>query len=454
MKFFNLLIILILILLTILNSQDLISQKYDWNRVFYDDMSTNSFVGIDNFDSLNIMAVEDMSVYPAPGFNRIVKSTDGGMTWDTVYKNFIFKDSLIQALTISYPTKDYCVIGTYKNYIIKTTDGGKNWIPKKLDLPFNHGIREISMYDNQNGIAANLKDLVLTYDGFETYKMVTPPMYGNYRQIAMKAPNEIYVVFWDILKKFNDTIHIVFKTTNEGETWDRIGVIYDPFFSSNRMKFLEKDFGFIVGGKQEAIGMLESNVIYRTKDGGNSWQKVLDTIVPWNAWGIQEIDILDRKTAIATSQFGVVYWTHDGGDSWQLDSSGVLREDKPATLYPCILGKHTALIADFRDRITRSSLKPTDVKEEEDYFKTSGEIIYPNPATDFITINLDRWSPPSRWTPSEIEIYDVMGIRIHSTPSASQPHLNEGNLRIDVSNLSPGVYFVKIGDRVEKFVKY
>jgi len=84
-------------------------------------------------------------------------------------------------------------------------------------------------------------------------------------------------------------------------------------------------------------------------------------------------------------------------------------------------------------------------------------IISPNPATDFITINLstiNRRVNPTVDGDVVVEIYDVMGLLIHSTPSASQPPLNEGNLRIDISNLSTGVYFVKIGDKVEKFVKY
>ena len=53
---------------------------------------------------------------------------------------------------------------------------------------------------------------------------------------------------------------------------------------------------------------------------------------------------------------------------------------------------------------------------------------------------------------SRVEIYDVMGMKVISDVR----HLEDvGHLiRIDVSNLSPGVYFVKIGDRVEKFVKY
>lgn len=267
--------------------------------------------------------------------------------------------------------------------------------------------------------------------------------------------------FWDIIKENGDTNHIIFKTKDEGENWEKVAVIIHPYFWSQTMKFIDNKYGYIVGETLKTIGMQKSNVIYRTKDGGNSWQKVLDTIVPWNAWGIQEIDILDRKSAIATSQFGVVYWTHDSGDSWQLDSNGLLREDIPARLYPSILGKHTALIADFLDRITRSSLKPKDIKEVEDYLKTTGEMIYPNPATDFITINISQGSnkglKPFATNDMLIEIYDVMGMIVMSDVQ----HLGDvGHLKkIDISNLSPGVYFVKIvgsnGDSsiVEKFVK-
>ncbi len=442
--------VFIVVILTILNFQFSLSQRYDWKRVFYDNLTNNGFVGIDNFDSLNIMAVDRMNNLPK-SLNRVVKSTDGGITWDTVYKDFIFKDSLIQALSISYPTKDYCVIGTYKNYIIKTIDGGKNWSYKRLDIKQYAGLREINMLDDKHGVTYDYRNMVVTHDGFETYRVVPPPMYGNYRHAKMFSPSEIYVVFWDILKPHGDTNHIIFRTKDEGETWEKVGVIVHPYFWSKSMKFIDNEFGYIVGGKQEAIGMLESNVIYRTKDGGNSWQKVLDTIVPWNAWGIQGIDILDRKTAIATSQFGVVYWTHDGGDSWQLDSNSMILEHLPATLYPCILREHTALIADFRDRITRSSLKPTGIKEGEDYFISSGSFIYPNPATDFITLQGDFLQLNS--VPF-IEIYDVMGIKVQTIPYNLTPALSEGEgVRIDVSKLSHGVYFVKFGDRVEKFVK-
>jgi len=95
----------------------------------------------------------------------------------------------------------------------------------------------------------------------------------------------------------------------------------------------------------------------------------------------------------------------------------------------------------------------------EDNNNVNNEIIVqPNPATEYITVNLSSINPTlKRGVEGEvfIEIYDVMGMKIQSTPFNLTPALSEEErARIDISNLTPGVYFVKIGDRVEKFVKY
>lgn len=87
--------------------------------------------------------------------------------------------------------------------------------------------------------------------------------------------------------------------------------------------------------------------------------------------------------------------------------------------------------------------------------ENSGIILYPNPATDYITINIsgiNRGVNPTVDGAVSIQIYDVMGMKVISDVR----HLEDvGHLqKIDISNLSPGVYFIKIGDRVEKFLKY
>ena len=76
--------------------------------------------------------------------------------------------------------------------------------------------------------------------------------------------------------------------------------------------------------------------------------------------------------------------------------------------------------------------------------------ISPNPATDYIEIK----QPSEGFKPSEgsaIKIYNVLGIE-HPVSFAATP-LSEGNLRLDVSSLPAGVYFVRVGSRMLKFVK-
>ena len=77
-------------------------------------------------------------------------------------------------------------------------------------------------------------------------------------------------------------------------------------------------------------------------------------------------------------------------------------------------------------------------------------IIFPNPTSDFITITLSNKGLQPFATTDKVQIFDILGIEIKDlTPALSK---GEG-VRIDVSKLPAGVYFIRIGDKVEKFVK-
>jgi len=89
----------------------------------------------------------------------------------------------------------------------------------------------------------------------------------------------------------------------------------------------------------------------------------------------------------------------------------------------------------------------TSVESESD--ELSNIILSPNPATDFIEIDMRRWAPLAKWSPSEgIRIFNVFGQIVLSVGVQ-----NFEPLRINVTSLTTGMYFVRIGDRVGKFVK-
>jgi hypothetical protein len=91
----------------------------------------------------------------------------------------------------------------------------------------------------------------------------------------------------------------------------------------------------------------------------------------------------------------------------------------------------------------------TDITET---ISSQGYEITPNPASDYIEIS----SPPlerGSGGVAPVYIFDILGMEI-TTPNLT-PTLSEGEgvVRIDVSGLAPGVYFVRVGNVVRKFVK-
>ncbi len=103
----------------------------------------------------------------------------------------------------------------------------------------------------------------------------------------------------------------------------------------------------------------------------------------------------------------------------------------------------------------KSVLLGTEVKEN--IVSSNGEImISPNPSSDFIEITkpsegLEPWE-----NSSTIRIFNVFGEKIEVKTELlknSQFSIHNSQLRIDVSGLPSGVYFVRVGDKVGKFVK-
>jgi hypothetical protein len=77
-----------------------------------------------------------------------------------------------------------------------------------------------------------------------------------------------------------------------------------------------------------------------------------------------------------------------------------------------------------------------------------GITIEPNPVHDILTIQLSESLKLSE--SAKLEIYSTLGLKMYSVGAGSKP---AQELRIDVSSLPLGMYFVRVGDRVSKFVK-
>jgi len=67
---------------------------------------------------------------------------------------------------------------------------------------------------------------------------------------------------------------------------------------------------------------------------------------------------------------------------------------------------------------------------------------YPNPASDFITIDLVDNSDIA------LSLFDVSGTEVY------KQEIKNKSTEIDLTTLSAGIYFLKLGSKIEKFIKY
>ena len=84
----------------------------------------------------------------------------------------------------------------------------------------------------------------------------------------------------------------------------------------------------------------------------------------------------------------------------------------------------------------------------KDYIQNSDNsdvYFFPNPAESEIFLHL-----PLEYQSSKIKIYSIEGIEVYK--SSDELHSSD-DYKIDVSSFAPGVYYVKVGDKVCRFVK-
>jgi hypothetical protein len=89
-----------------------------------------------------------------------------------------------------------------------------------------------------------------------------------------------------------------------------------------------------------------------------------------------------------------------------------------------------------------------DITSVDRGFEDSPTLLYPNPSEDFIEISDINPMLKHGVEYSDIKIFNIFGQTVLSVGVQ-----NFEPLRIDVSGLAPGMYFVRIGDRVSKFIK-
>ncbi len=230
-----------------------------------------------------------------------------------------------------------------------------------------------------------------------------------------------------LLKRYSDTVNI---TKLDPATYNTL------FEKSLLLKNRLVDF---LISKDDSYYFLTDSLLYRSADEGTSFTVVLD------AGPVRKLrDILEMNNMLFIATNNGVITSDDKGATWTDVNSGLNSFDCRS------IGKtgDNTLYLGLAGDVVYRSVKYTSVEEN---IVQDQIVCTPNPVTDFIEISVgaNGRSPLQ----SDVRIYNLFGqiqSAVNTTPAL--PASGEG-VRIDVSGLAPGMYFVRVGDKVGKFIK-
>lgn len=411
---------------------------------------------IDFIDNMNCAAIGNMA-WTRPWL-RI--TNNGGKNWYTAFQDdFIYKyDSNGNVISILYrPAKaadidwvddSLCIIICDSAYYWRSTDGLKTWKRNKVDAIYKTNQifqYKIEMFDNKFGGFITPFQLFLTEDGGESFY-----------EAKYDLPDSLLpVTFIDLFFPSRNTIiALVFKSSYSGYIIKSIdgGKHWNAHYSSplrlNDIYFVNEQIGY-GAGRTKHINNLYRDLIYKTIDGGMTWQLQLDSLAP-NAGGLFKIQFINENEGIALGYYNSIWRTSDGGEHWTFDTS--YKEANIKRWFSDIVMIKSDLMFATAERslggfIYKYSKEETAINEEQvdNDFSLN---VFPNPSKGSLIIKISNSIPLN----VKLELYDYLGNRVTKLFSE---YLEKGihNYEPNLDGISNGMYFLKLTSSYQTKVK-
>ena len=355
------------------------------------------------------------SQYTVDSEGIIIKTVDGGETWETIYPLSGTVHSFTRIEFVS-PLKGF-VVG-WGNTFMMTEDGGATWvdIAAGTDIYYYSGL---NFYDENNGFAMGLNlsnglDSYITNDGGITWNLLTNTTNMAEFASAYADENTLFTVGKD---------QVISKSEDGGENWSVINTGIQGFYN---FEVYFKDLN-------NGIVSTEDGTLLTTHDGGLTWDS--SSTGYHNFYGLNYVG--DQLFAAGTDED--VFQSFNNGNTWNLIFSG----PPIATFYAIeFFSNGDALICGSQGTMLKASALILNTNTVEN---SSLTIFYRSSIKELI-VNSDLVF-------SSYLIYSLDGKLINEQKAT----LNN-TFKIDVSHLSNGNYMVVLNSdnnrRTAKFVKY
>ena len=355
------------------------------------------------------------SQYTVDSEGIIIKTVDGGETWETIYPLSGTVHSFTRIEFVS-PLKGF-VVG-WGNTFMMTEDGGATWvdIAAGTDIYYYSGL---NFYDENNGFAMGLNlsnglDSYITNDGGITWNLLTNTTNMAEFASAYADENTLFTVGKD---------QVISKSEDGGENWSIINTGIQGFYN---FEVYFKDLN-------NGIVSTEDGTLLTTHDSGLTWDSFSTGY--HNFYGLNYVG--DHIYAAGTDED--VYLSSDNGTTWEMIHNG----PPTATFYAIeFFNNGDALICGSQGTMLKASALILNTNTVEN---SSLTIFYRSSIKELI-VNSDLVF-------SSYLIYSLDGKLINE-----QKVTLNNTFKIDVSHLSNGNYMVVLNSdnnrRTAKFVKY
>lgn len=366
--------------------------------------------------------------------------------------------------------------------LFRTSNGGNNWISIDLSSP-NTNYNCVAFANSLTGfVVSDSSELIKTTNG------------GLNWQITTLGANPLKHVYF-----LNETMGFVsgangtlFKTTNRGINWTNVSLNIPETIS--KIVFRDSSYGYFL----TRTTFLDSGSVYKTTNGGESWQRENNFFAGYTGnRTLYDCIPLNRDTvyvSLGYYQTGIMRTTN-GGQSWQYIYNHFQTGGFPGSFYEiffkdgylyafngatdavsCYMVRssnggfnfshHTAYqlfgamldlfifknssvgyICGESGYIGKLHSYTTNIKTQSEINVSSGYVISPNPAGNILKVT----SSSIREAPNNnvsLKIFDVAGREVNSFI------LNNSENTLNISSLPRGIYFISISaDGKESFYK-
>lgn len=152
----------------------------------------------------------------------------------------------------------------------------------------------------------------------------------------------------------------------------------------------------------------------------------------------------------------IVKFNSDFTKIWEFESHDMLLSENQL-LKAVNTGTNEFILVGYKNRYNRYISKISDLNTNISIQKTFNEkvfVVSPNPATDYVEVAINNVIlSEAKNQVLNVKVYNVLGLEVATSPTAPLNYGEGSNVRLNISGLAPGVYFVRVGSTVQKFVK-